>query len=81
MQTARERLRIALQTRDLPVEWTEWDTGQMTAPTELRGFGSPAVFVDGRNVMGGRPGMAMACAVGGAPSLEVLVAALSTRAP
>ena len=81
MQTARKRLRSALIAMDLVIEWTEWDTFQMATPTELRGFGSPTVFVDGQEVMGGRPGIGMACSVAGAPSFEILVAALNTRGP
>lgn len=53
----------------------------MATPTELRGFGSPAVFVDGQEVMGGKPGIGMTCSVAGAPSFEILVAALNTRGP
>ena len=79
VQSARELLRSALKATDLPIAWTEWDTLQIAAPTELCGFGSPAVFVDGLNVMGGKPGIGMACTVAGAPSLEILVAALTTR--
>lgn len=80
VQTARERLRSALKATGLPIEWTEWETSQVAAPTELRGFGSPAVFVDRLNVMGDKPEMGMTCAVTGAPSLAILVAALTTRA-
>lgn len=73
---ARRRLQHALKASGLGPEWREWDTAKAKTPEQYRGFGSPTVLVDGRDVGGGTAGSGMGCVVGGAPSVEVIVKAL-----
>lgn len=73
---ARRRLRRALELTGLVPEWEEWDTQLSQTPERFRGFGSPTVLVDGRDVSGRGPGGGMRCVVGGGPSVEVIVKAL-----
>jgi len=74
---ARANLRAALQALRLAPTWTEWDQGNAAAPPRVRGFGSPTVLVDGRDITGVGPATAAACRADGAPSVERIVAALS----
>jgi len=74
---ARANLRAALQTAALPLEWQELDQNDPTAPPHARQFGSPTVLVNGRDVTGQEPaGEAAACRADGAPSVDVIRAAL-----
>lgn len=73
---ARRRLRRALEASGLVPEWDEWDTGQSGTPEQFRGFGSPTVLVNGRDVGGGAPGSGMSCVISGAPSVQAIADAL-----
>lgn len=74
---ARRRLRQALELCQLDASWQEWDIGAGTAPSAVMGYGSPTVLIDGRDVLGDRgQGAGLGCAVGGAPAVEAIVAAL-----
>ena len=76
-EAARVHLRRALEARGLPAVWQEWDTGATETPAAFRGYASPTVLVDDRPVGGGEVGVGMGCAVGGAPSVAVILTALS----
>ncbi|MBL9100923.1 MAG: hypothetical protein JNL82_08190 [Myxococcales bacterium] len=79
---AREQLRRALEVEGLPASWTELDVTAEDAPPQLRGYGSPTILVNGRDVTGAEPGAGASCRLyagsdrPGAPPLEVLVLAL-----
>ena len=73
---ARSNLRSVLSSEDRPRRWREWVQGE-TAPSWAERLPSPTVLVEGRNVLGGVPETeAMACAAGGAPSVESIRRAL-----
>lgn len=73
---ARREIGHALRQCGLPPTWQEWDSTSPDTPESLRGYGSPTVLVDGNDVTGGNVGSGTGCAVDGAPSAEVIVAAL-----
>jgi mercuric ion transport protein len=49
----REVLSRALQEVGAPAVWTEWNTGDATCPETHRGYGSPTVLVNGKDVAPG----------------------------
>jgi hypothetical protein len=56
--------------------WISWDLAGLV-PDYVRGFPSPTVLVEGRDVMGEAPEVeGSACAVAGAPPVATIVAAL-----
>ena len=90
VETARTRLRRALDRVGAPASWEEWDRDDPGAPDYVRQYGSPTILVDGRDVGGeeAHPTGADCCRVyadeeaGGfdvAPSVGALVAALELR--
>ena len=60
---ARANLRRALIEVGLPPSWTERMPVAPEAPYPLRGFGSPTVLVNGRDVGGAEPADAACCRV------------------
>jgi hypothetical protein len=82
LQAARAQLGRALAAVGLPPDWSEHDVTARDAPAHVRGFGSPTILVDGRDVTGAAPTAGAACRVyagsdlGGAPPLKAIVAAL-----
>lgn len=48
---AREALAAALRAESLPQRWREWNRDDVSTPERLRGYGSPTVLVDGRDVV------------------------------
>jgi len=91
VEEARSALRDALAT--LPAErsvWREWRSDDPELPHWARGFGSPTIFVDGREVTGATPGASSsACrlyrdpsgAASGAPPVATIVRALDEARP
>lgn len=82
---ARAQLLRAFARVGLEPRWTEWQADDPQAPPHVRGYGSPTVLVNGRDVIGDRPVAGMrgcrvyASAVGeprGAPPVEAIVTAL-----
>jgi mercuric ion transport protein len=79
---AREQLRRAFAAVGLPPQWTEVDVTAESAPAQVRGYGSPSILVDGRDVTGAERGGGSSCRVyagsdaRGVPPLEAVVAAL-----
>ncbi len=47
---AREAIREAMTATGLAAEWQEWNRDDSATPEALRGYGSPTVLVDGRDV-------------------------------
>lgn len=82
---AREQLGRALAAAGLSAAWSEIDVTSDDAPAHLRGYGSPTILVDGRDVAGGAPSSACASCrvyigseVRGVPPLDAIVAALKS---
>ncbi len=50
---ARANLVKALAASGRAVRWIEWDRGASDSPPHVRGYGSPTVLVDGKDVAGG----------------------------
>jgi hypothetical protein len=82
---ARAQLLLAFATLDLRPHWQEWRSDDPDMPERARGYASPTILVDGRDVGGGEPidGTA-SCRIyatsdgmTGTPSAQEIVAALS----
>ena len=83
-EAARSALRDALVAEQLDVAVEEIDVEAPGAPAWARGWGSPTILVDGRDVAGQRASTASSCRLyaGGAPSVESIRAAIrATGAP
>jgi len=52
---ARAQLLHAFAAAGVPPRWREWELGSAQAPAHVRGYGSPSVLVDGRDVSGCTP--------------------------
>ena len=84
VDAARANLAEALAAFDGPKSWREWRRGDVTAPAYASRAGSPAIFVDGRDVEGIDAGAEACCRVyvdkdgrrAFAPAVEVIVSAL-----
>jgi hypothetical protein len=81
----RANLRDALERTGRAGAWNEWDLRSPLTPERMRHLASPSILVNGRDVTGiGTDGhgksnpTGMACRVDGAPSIDVILAALST---
>lgn len=73
---ARERLVRAFASARLTPSWTEHATGDPMLPPYARGFGSPTILVDGRDILGEEAsGSAEACRLK-IPEIATLIAAL-----
>ena len=58
---ARVQLQRTLIQAGLPAQWEEHDVSADDAPLHTRGYGSPTILVDGRDVSGGSPVEGSAC--------------------
>lgn len=82
VQAAREQLARALALAGLPPRWVEHDVSASDAPAHTRGYGSPTILVDGRDVSGGSPASGSTCRlypgsdVPGVPPERAILAAL-----
>ncbi len=83
---ARAALLRAFAQAKLRPAWTEWDRSSADSPAHVRGYGSPTILVDGRDVASGGSGDdARSCrlyrdsggALVGVPPVAQIVAALS----
>lgn len=81
---SREHLRLAFAAAGLTPDWQEHRIGDPDGPERVRGFGSPTILVDGRDVTGATPEAESCCRLyddnRGAPSVEDIAAALSAAA-
>ena len=86
---ARGQLMRAFGQLDLTPHWREWCSSDPAIPEHARGYASPTILVDGRDVSGAEPidGMA-SCRIyaangrmTGAPSVREITAALEARGP
>lgn len=76
---ARANLMRALSEAGVSPRWREHRIGDPDLPEAVRGFGSPTVLVNGRDVAGSSRGSEICCRVYGgarAPSVETITAAL-----
>lgn len=82
VSAAREQIRLALSSLRLAPIWTEHDVASANTPLHARGYGSPTILVDGRDVAGETKGDGASCRVypgseiRGVPALETVIAAL-----
>jgi len=53
---ARANLASALAATGREPRWTEWDRGAPESPLRVRGYGSPTILVDGKDVAGAAAG-------------------------
>ena len=92
-ELARQRLREALSVAGHPPEWVEWERSAPECPAHATKYGSPTILVDGADVAGAdmaggsRTADAQSCRVyasasglDGAPSVDVIAAALAGAA-
>ena len=49
---ARKNLNEAFAKAEIPVRWDEIDLNEPNTPKELKGYGSPTILVDGKDVTG-----------------------------
>lgn len=77
---ARANLRTALGQVGLPESWSEHHIGAPAVTERARGYGSPTILIDGRDVAGVEPGADQCCRVYagtcGAPPVDMIVRAL-----
>lgn len=85
VELTRSNLKQAVAAAGKEAGWAEWDRGDPSSPPYVRGYGSPTVLVDGKDVAGINAGEARAsCRLYGngergfsrTPSLEQIAAAL-----
>lgn len=90
VEMARTHLLKALAAAGKEARWTEWDRRNPDSPPYVRGYGSPTVLMDGKDLAGGTAGDARAsCRLygsgkdgfSGVPSVEQIVAALRGGMP
>ena len=82
---ARTHLMRAFARAELPPRWTEWESGSAGTPAHARGYASPTILVDGKDVAGAEPSDDASCcrlyadSAGGsvgAPEVEAIAVAL-----
>lgn len=85
---ARANLMRAFSKASVPASWRELDLGGADTPRAWRGFGSPTILVDGKDVGGGEPQEGATCRLyedggrtAGAPSVEAIAASLIAAPP
>lgn len=88
-EAARNVVREALGAAGFAQQWTEWEIGQDDLPSYARGFGSPTILVDRKDVTG-LPGGGCddACRIyldedgmSGVPAVKIVVQRLFAERP
>ena len=87
VHVARDQLLRAFGQLDLKPHWQEWCSSDPAAPEYARGYASPTILVDGRDVAGAGPIdgtagcriYATSGVMGGAPSVQEIAAALEAE--
>ena len=79
VDAARAALRDALAAEKLDIAVEEIDVQRADAPEWARGWGSPTILIDGKDVTGQEPSNAASCRLyaGGAPSVESIRARIA----
>ena len=76
---ARDNLKEAVAASSQDLTWSERNLSAESTPDAYRRFGSPTVLVNGEDVTGESVGTeAMACRAGGAPSVAIIAARISS---
>jgi mercuric ion transport protein len=74
---ARANLRAALDAARVDTAVAEWERDDSAAPSYVRGYASPTILVDGRDVSGAAaPVGGASCRAGGAPTIDRIQLAL-----
>lgn len=85
VEPTRTHLRLAFALAGIAPRWVEHRIGDPGAPAHTRGYGSPTVLVDGRDVAGEPPSSEVTCRLYSTgtrvPSVDQIVDALRERAP
>ncbi len=55
VKAARTNLMLAFQKAKIPPEWSEWIRSDPEAPSYARSYGSPTIFINGRDATGATP--------------------------
>lgn len=76
VDAARERLREALRDAGSGATWVEWDVHLPSTPARYRDHPSPAILIDGRDVLGDADPAGPCCRVDGAPPVATILEAL-----
>lgn len=87
LEEARAQLGRAFAEARLTPDWVEYQTDDPALPEHARGFGSPTILIDGRDVTGASGGSAEACRLyfddagtrAAVPALTSIVAALTAE--
>lgn len=58
---ARSLLQTACARLGLAQHWREWELSDPNLPAHARGYGSPTILVNGRDVAGAAPGVSACC--------------------
>lgn len=81
---ARANLLLAFARAGVKPKWSEHKIGDLEAPAHTRGYGSPTILVDGRDVAGQAPSAETSCRIykgvagsAHAPAAEQIAAALT----
>jgi hypothetical protein len=80
---ARANLLRAFADAALQPRWQEWERGDPGSPSHVRGFGSPSILVDGKDVANAQPSGGNCCRLypnghggfQGVPPVEMIAAA------
>ena len=83
VEPAREQLRHAFREAGVSHNWTEWNSADPNCPEHARGYGSPTILVNGRDVVGQEAGNLACCrlyetehGLAGIPPVKAIVSAL-----
>ena len=83
---ARAVIRAACTAKGIAPQWVEWDSQDEALPEYARGFGSPTILINGRDVAGDTAGAADCCrlyiskdGMRGVPDVSVVLAALTAE--
>lgn len=55
IEAARKQLLLAFKETGITPKWEEWDVSTTNVPEHVRGFGSPTIMVNGKDVSGEKP--------------------------
>ena len=88
VEDARAQLLRAFARAKVPPRFREWRADDPASPERVRGYGSPTILVDGRDIARADKGNAASCrlyrqpdgSMGGVPSLEMITDAEYQRA-
>lgn len=85
VKAARANLMTAISQAGVDESWNEWRIGDDSIPERARGFGSPSILINGRDVGGAMQATNKSCRIyqaadgklGGVPDVDTIAAALT----